>query len=308
MSPQRLSVAELDRILADIVASNGMPPQAALDALRPADFATGWRQLLACNAKTGQYTGRELLAMLAPGERAALFPTDADAEPFAVEGCPPLAQDARFDPAVGHGAGAWIDTYTRCAHAISPMTPTLFHRSASLWLVGVAIARRLVVNVGFGPLFPNLSILWVAPTTLFRKSTALAVAREQARKTLAHLLLPQDSTPEALLFDLAGRSPSNLDDLPEADRNEFLLARDFAAQKALILDEASGLLASAGRDYNAGLLEALMRLLDCDPLYGRRTLGRGQVTVRHSYLSFLGATTPEAMGAHLKEGTLWHKG
>lgn len=77
--PQTFSVAEPDRILADIVASNGMPPQAELDALRPTDFATGWRRLLAHAAKTAQYTGHELLAMLSPAERLALFPTDAAA-------------------------------------------------------------------------------------------------------------------------------------------------------------------------------------------------------------------------------------
>lgn len=158
-------------------------------------------------------------------------------ELFMADGCPSLPREARFDLAEGRHAGQWIDIYTRYAQGISPMTPILFHQSAALWLVAVAIARRLKINLGLGDIYPNLFLMWLAPTTLYRKSTALDVARITAYKTMSHLLLPQDTTPEALLAELAGQSPEFLDDLPQTDQKTFYAGRDYAGQKGFILDE-----------------------------------------------------------------------
>jgi len=74
MTRQSLTVTEQTRLLADIVATNGMPTQATLDALDPLTFPPGWRRLLACTAKLGQHTGHELLAMLTLVEQNTLVP------------------------------------------------------------------------------------------------------------------------------------------------------------------------------------------------------------------------------------------
>ena len=42
------------------------------------------------------------------------------------------------------------------------MTPRLFHEGAALYLVGVAIARRVVLHMSYGPVYPNLFVLWLA--------------------------------------------------------------------------------------------------------------------------------------------------
>jgi len=60
------------------------------------------------------------------------------------------------------------------------MTPDQFHESAALWLVGVAVARRLYLPMSWGRVYPNLMVVWIAPTTLFHKSTALEIARSLA--------------------------------------------------------------------------------------------------------------------------------
>lgn len=218
---------------------------------------------------------------------------------------PPLPKDARLDPAIGKGAGAWLDTYVEYADAKSPMTPESFHVSAGLWLGAVAIARRLVLPMNFGDIYPNLFVAWIAPTTLFRKTTGLNVADGLAYRVYPHLLAAQDTTPEAFLSDLAGREPPNLDSLPERDREDWKRGRDYAGQRGWILDEMSGLLAQAGKDYNAGLLEALLRFYDCANRYRRSTRGQGLVIIRHSYLSLLGASTPTAMREHLLSEQLW---
>lgn len=221
---------------------------------------------------------------------------------------PSLPASARLDPELAHGAGWFVDLYCNHALAISPMTPVIFHESAALWLGAVGIARRLKIPMPFGDVFPNLYILWLALTTLYRKTTALDIGRDLARKVFGHLIAPQDTTPEALLSDLSGAQPSNFFDMAGTDQELWKAERNFSAQRGLVYDEMSGLLAQAGKDYNAGLVEAFLRFYDCDPHFSRSTLQRGRVTVRNSYLSILGASTPAAMSMHMTSERLWANG
>jgi len=205
----------------------------------------------------------------------------------------------------GTGAGLALNEYVRYAEAISPMTPRLFHESAGLWLASAAIARRLKLPMAFGDVYPNIYVLWLAQSTLYRKSTALPVARDLARDLFPHLLAAHDSTPEALLSDMAGKEPTHMQ---PADVAEWKEERNYCAQRALIYDEMSALLASAGRDYNSGLLEAFLRFYDCDPIYKRSTRTQGRIVVRNTYLCVLGASTPAAMQEHLQSERLWSNG
>lgn len=249
-----------------------------------------------------------------PAIRALLYAaaerlfSEAEAEPAQLPDCPPLPDGVQPDPALGAGAGRWVDTYADYAAAISPMTPRPFHESAALWLGAVAIARRLALPMAFGEVYPNLFICWLAPTTLYRKSTALDVARKLARLVFPHLMAAQDTTPEAFLSDLAGRDPAQLDTLTEQDRQDFAAGRNFAAQRGWLLDEMSGLMSGAGKDYNLGLVESLLRFYDCDPYFVRSTRQQGRVVVRSSCLSLLGASTPAAMTQHMMAERLWAMG
>lgn len=222
--------------------------------------------------------------------------------------CPPLPDEARIDPALGAGAGRWVDVYTNYARSISPMTPTTFHESAALWLASVAIARRLVLPMSFANIYPNLFIIWIAPTTLHRKTTSLDMAHGVARRVFPHLMAAQETTPEAFLSDLAGREPPQFEVLTDEDQANWRSGRNYAAQKGWVLDEISGLLAAAGKDYNAGLVESLLRFYDCIPSYARATRSQGRMVVRNAYLSMLGASTPAAMAKHLVAERLWSMG
>jgi hypothetical protein len=222
--------------------------------------------------------------------------------------CPELPAWARLDPALGKGAGTWVETYLAAARCVSPMTPELFHESLALWLAAVAVARRLVLRLSHGNLYPNLFVAWLAQTTLWRKSTALDFGRGIARHIFPHLMAPQDTTPEAFLSDLAGMEPTNLDKMPDDVRAMWRAERNFAGQRGFALDELSGILATAGRDYGAGLIEAFLHFFDCDPLFVRSSRGQGRVAVRDSCLSVLGASTPAAMAEHLGVDRLWSMG
>lgn len=202
----------------------------------------------------------------------------------------------------------WLLTYLDYARCVSPMTPDHFHVSAALWLASTVIARRLCVKMPYGYVYPNLWILWLAPTTLYRKSTAMNVARTIAKREFPHLLCPQEMSQEALLTEFAGYEPHNIEKLSEDQKARWRKGRDYAAQKGLALDEASGLLAGAGRDYNAGLIESFMRFYDCEDDYSRTTRSQGLVMIKNSYLSVLGASTAAAMASHLTQPRLWSMG
>jgi hypothetical protein len=223
---------------------------------------------------------------------------------------PPLPPAARLSDealAKAEQVGEWLTAFTDYAAKRSPMTPKSFLEAGGLWLGAVAIARRLYCKLPHADIYPNLYIVWAASTTLFAKSTGLAIVEELARDALNHLLLPAEFTPEALLAELAGKDPPGLDDLPADVRELWQQRRNFAAQRGLLLEEFSGILASAKKDYNAGLTEHLLRLHDCGRSWSKRTQGGGLVTVKYPYISLLGATTPEALAAFLTR-TAWLSG
>ena len=206
------------------------------------------------------------------------------------------------------GAGEWLDKYVKYAKAISPMTPSLFHESAGLWLASVVIARRLVLRMPFADIYPNLYVVWNAISTLPRKSTSMEIPRRIGFEHFPFLFAPNDTTPEAMISDMAGKEPPNLAEMTITDKVEWELERNYCAQRGWMLDEISGLLAGMGRDYNAGLLEALLRFYDCIPSFTRSTRNQGRIKIRNAYLSVLGASTPSALSPYLKSERLWNNG
>jgi hypothetical protein len=242
-------------------------------------------------------TATILLSLSAPA------PATLKEEPLQV---PALPMD--LDTTLATGAGRWLDSYVAYAEGVSPMTPNTFHESAGLWLISAAIARRLVLNMAFDKIYPNLWVAWVAPSTLWGKSTSMNLARRIALNAYAHLLTPEDMTPEGLVLDMAGNEPANLGQIRMDDQQGWQDRRNFSAQRAWTLDEFSGLLASSGRDYNAGLIETLMRFYDCTEKYDRLTAGRGMQCIHSAYLSLLAASTPTALAMHLNSERLWGMG
>jgi hypothetical protein len=221
---------------------------------------------------------------------------------------PELPDDARVEYNPADGAGWFIDAYTHYAMAISPMSPASFHESAALWIGDLAIARRIKAAMGFDDVYPNLFVAWVAPSTVWHKTTSLNVARRLISRTFSHLLLSSDITPQQLLSSMAGVEPSNKLFLTEKDVALWNAGRGFAAQRGMCMDELSGMMATSGRDYNAGLIEYLMRFYNCEDTTPRETKADGLIVVRNAYLSLISASTPLAMSPSMLNETLWSGG
>ena len=187
----------------------------------------------------------------------------------------------------------------------SPMTPRIFLESGPLWAVGLAVARRCVLRLGFGEIFPNLYYLWVAPTTYYHKSTGLNAISDMVRDTIPHLLLPATTSPEMLVAKLAGEKPANYDKLlPFEQRNEDLAAR-FAGQRGILIDEASKMLIP--KKYMEGHSETMMEMFDAPRRLERELRGDGKLIVYNPALALIGATTPARLGRYLTDSE-WEDG
>ena len=187
----------------------------------------------------------------------------------------------------------------------SPMTPRIFLESAPLWAVGLAIARRCVLRLSFDDIYPNLYVLWVAPTTYYHKSTGLKAITRLVSSTLPHLLMPETTTPEMLVAKLAGQRPSNYDQLVPSERKLEDAALRYAGQRGLSIDEASKILIP--KKYMEGHAEALMQLFDAPDRMERELRGDGKLIIYNPALSLIGATTPAMLSRYLTDSE-WESG
>lgn len=187
----------------------------------------------------------------------------------------------------------WLTEYVDWAAKAGALSPAIFYESMGMWTLATAAARRLRVTIGGRNIYPNLYIFIVAPTTVYRKTTALNLATSVLEAAnLDCLLLPERATPEALFEYLAGRTPMNFDQLSEQDRNYWAMGRTFAGQRAILEDEASGLLSEMKKDYMTGLSELVLKGYDGQGTLRKLLKSQGLMTVKDMCLSFLAATTP----------------
>ena len=228
---------------------------------------------------------------------------------------PELPEYAQLTPeqqAEAANAGKWLDAYVGFAGEASPMTPEAFHVAAGLAIGATAIARRvhLRVSVMENSIYPNLYCLYIGPSTVQRKSTAMRAARGLFRKAgLTHLLLAERQTPQAMALDMSTRVPHYYDEWSDKIKAEWLRERAFAAQRGWLLEEASHLLDSFNRDFSAGLLPMVLDLYDCrsDAQTGN-TISRGREAIEDAYLTIFGVTTYGSMAAHMEHSQHWVNG
>lgn len=221
---------------------------------------------------------------------------------------PALPQSCKLseeDLAAAEKCGWWLHKYMEWASQRASMTSPIFLESGGLWALGLTIARRISLRMDFADIYPNLYVLWVAPTTYFKKSTGLRAVETMTRMVAPHLLLAAQVTPEMILSQMSGQAVSNYEDLSPHQKSIEDRGRQFAAQRGIVVDEASTLFSQ--KDYMKGFAEVVMNFYDAPDMYERAVLGMGKLVVQQSYLSILGATTPARL-ARLIDGSEWEDG
>lgn len=212
---------------------------------------------------------------------------------------PPAAALTDAELALAATGRGFLDSYMAFALAAAPAAPAIFHEALGLWLLSAISTRRVALEAQHAPLFPNLYILIVARTTLYRKSTAMNQAERVLREAgLDYLLLPTEFSTEALFDTLAGLRHTNESELPRDVRIRESKGRFFAAQRSFLVDEASSIFALAKRDYGSGLHEMLLKGYDAPAYWSKSLKTRGLVVVRRPCMAFMGATTPIMMSRY----------
>jgi predicted transcriptional regulator len=202
----------------------------------------------------------------------------------------------------------WLEEYLDWAGMTGNQTPMIFHQAAGLWLLSVAIGRRLYGEAPWGVrLYPNMYAMLIASTTFYRKSTAFKLAEQVARQAIPHMLMPTPGSPERFQEALAGQLPNNFDKLSKAQKERLTKAQPFAAQRGLLKDEVAGLFGTINKkDYMTGMKDLLMELYDC-PDFSDKDTQSGLTSVENAALSILGVTTPAGLSAAVSDAD-WDNG
>lgn len=215
---------------------------------------------------------------------------------------PALPAHLRVTPAQAEAAlqmGRWLNDYLTWITKRAQMTPRLMLESGGLSAVGIAIARRVVLRLDH-EIYTNGYDLWVAPTSYFRKSTGLRAVIQLVRRAFPHLMLPASSTPEMIQSKLAGKLPTNYSDLTSSQQKLEDAGKTYAAQRAMIVDEATKVLFSQ-KKYMEGLSELLMEMFDPSDLVERELKGEGKLLIRQPSVTVLGATTPARLARSISD-------
>jgi hypothetical protein len=201
----------------------------------------------------------------------------------------------------------WLRTYTTWASQVGNQTPEIFHLGMGIWMAAVAIARRVYTDARWGVrLYPNLYMMFVADTTYYRKTTAYKLGERILTQAIPHLLMPTPGSPERFQDALAGRAPSNFNELPREHQKVVLDATRFAAQRGLFKDEIAGLFGAFKRDYMAGLKDFMLEIYDCADFLAKETQS-GLAIIRNAAPSILGVTTPAGLSSAISHAD-WDNG
>lgn len=233
--------------------------------------------------------------------------TTASSDPIVF--VPPLPAAARLTDESLRAAetvGDWYKFTAAWAAQRSPMTPPHFLASATVWLAGLACARRLVLNM-HDRIYPHLYLIIVAETSRYAKSTGMSVIHSLIHAVMPYMLVPGSATTEAMMEILSGQLPANFEKLPQTQQKLIESGRKFAGQRGIMLDEYSSLLGSSKKDYMQGFVELLMRLYDAREVEQYYTRSGGLLTINRPGISIFGATTPAAMARSLNNEA-WENG
>jgi predicted transcriptional regulator len=298
-----------------------------LYAISRAIIDQDWRQFQISNPllkalleNTTAKTGPNLLRMLGPEVSAAVLAIDPNEAPPVIsqatrhdptDDVPDLPASARLTPAQEREAretGGLLDIYLDWAGRSANQTPMLFHLWAAIFMCGVAIARRLYVHSPWQQkVFPNIYAMNVAISTYYRKSAGMSLAESIMRKVIPHLIMPNPGSSEGLITLLSGRPPADFADMAGKKRDLVIKGMSFAACRAIMREELSGLFKAMGSDYMRGMKEYLMQAYDCPDYLEFFTNSKGLIIVQHVGLSLIGVTTPAELANSISIND-WYNG
>jgi hypothetical protein len=165
----------------------------------------------------------------------------------------------------------------------SPLTeaPEVFHVFVGLIIMSIVVNRQIYIQFGDRMILPNLWVVLIAPTSLYRKSTAIAMGTDLLRVYKPELMMPNEFTPEALVESLKD-SPIGL----------------------LVHYEFKSLLEMVNRPYMMGAKPLLAELYDCPSVFTRKLKNKPTIVLKNPFLSLIAATTLVWLNKNIGEDDL----
>lgn len=174
----------------------------------------------------------------------------------------------------------FITEYVKYAETLTD-APKAFHNFSALAILSAIVGSKVYLPAyGGNNLYPNLWIVLLAKSSVYRKSTCLGMASNAIKAVNDDLILPDEWSKERLIQNLAANS-----------------------QGIFIWNEFASVMAALKRDYMSGATEMLTILYDCPESY-KRVLQSAAIKIERPCLSILGASTTEWFCKSFKEHAL----
>lgn len=176
-----------------------------------------------------------------------------------------------------------IEKYMQMAEPLTE-APRLFHFYLGHLVVSMALGQRVrYVGAGSFPLYPNLWLALIGPSSLTKKSTTLRIATEHTlRRYFEGAFLCASEGSQESMMEYLEKNPLSL----------------------IAHDEFANLVSWLTREYNLGLMGVLTNLYDCPPEYRRRVGTRDKARefiIKNPHLSIATCSTIAWFNKHIKE-------
>lgn len=158
--------------------------------------------------------------------------------------------------------------------------PDVFHEYMGYAMMGTLLGRNVHFPFGSINIYPNFYLVLIAPSSRFRKSTALTLASRIINEIDPKRILPDEFSQEKLVEELSINSVGSF-----------------------FFYEFKTLLGMLERDYMQGAKAFLTGLFDCLPSYRRKTK-QGEFEIKNPAVSILAATTMNWFSDMIKQGDL----
>lgn len=186
--------------------------------------------------------------------------------------------ESRFD--------SWVDRYVDLAKRSSTFINEPYHRHAAWLILSMAVGRQVYIDVpGQRPMTLNLY--------------GISLGKSSTGKSIAH-----DRMLEALQYLFRDDEDFNLGDAMSAEAlQKRLLERGDGAASLILSDEAAGFFASAGKEWNTGLMTRMTQYYGgYVPPQGRVKMGDSEKRGVNVSLTVAMWGTPEKVTSLMNEG------
>src|SRR3990167_3041207 len=173
----------------------------------------------------------------------------------------------------------FIERYTTYASEFTD-APAVIHQRIVLVILSTVINRNVFLPQGYKPIYPNLWMVIIAPSSFYRKSYSIGCAENIIRLVNTDLILPREFSAEALVETFSEQSKG------------LLISYEFKTFMGLM-----------SRDYMAGAQALITELFDAPEIYNRKLISKN-IVIKEPFLNILSATTVDWLRNSLKEDDL----